>query len=194
MNLATLKPLLVTWVSTQLGVDSTVVVWQNAPRPQSVGVLVTLSIVSTTGIGIDETRWDFTSDPAPALNATATTQRLWTMRLQVSVESFDQTPGNGALEVAQGLRDAWRAPSSVDFLAAQNIAVRDVKEAIQRDYPVQGRWISRAITEVRINAASAYTDTRGATNTLEHVGIVGTVTDESGTPYPPSLQVNETMP
>lgn len=194
MNLATLKPAIQTWVATLLGVDPTQVVWENDPRPARIGILVTLSIIALAGQGGDETRWTFTSDPAPANNAVAQVTRNLRLTLQVSVESFDQTPGAGALETAQRLRDAWRSPSSLAFLASNNVAVSDVRDASVRDYPVQGRWISRAITEVRMSATSTYTDTRGATGTIEHVGVTSTITDESGAAYPTPLQIHGNLP
>ena len=191
MNLGTLKPQLALWVSGLLGVDPTLMVWENAPRPRVETVFATLSIVTLGGVGTDENRWRFTTDPAPALNATATVNRNWRMMFQVSVESFDQTPGNGALETAMKLCDAWRLPDSLAFLAAQNIGVSDVKDARQADYPVQGRWISRAITQVKINATSTYVASTG-TPTIETVGITSALTDEGGSPS--SLQIDGTFP
>lgn len=188
MDLAVIEPGLLAWLAALTGVEASCVVKANAARPVHNGSLVLMSWLSSVGVGIDTTSWEYDADAATALEEmtpSVTGERRAV--LQVDVEVYDQRAGYDASHVAQRVVDRARAPSSLAALAVLNLGLAGVSDARRTDYPADGRMVARATVEVSINATSLYTDTAGQTAPIESVTIGATVTGSSGSALPNSV-------
>jgi len=189
MDLETIEPALLTWAAALTGVPTAACLWENAPRVQHGGQLVLLSWVSTTSKGTDQVRWEY--DPAAPTSETDFTPEVCGQRvaaLQVSIESHDQRPGHTSRHIAERARTRMSQPSAVATLRGLNLGLADVGDAVVADYQVDGRWVSRSIVEVRLNAVSRVVDTAGAAPRIDTVGLTATITTPAGTALPASLQ------
>lgn len=170
------------------------VIWQNEMRPRTNVPLAVLSWVSSVPVGVDETRWSIDGTVvAPGLNATAQTIAQRVMTLQVGFEAFEQLDAVNSRQYAESFRERVFSQSSIDTLVASSLGVVDATPAQQSDYrdgSNNGRWISRALVEVRINVASLTTDRASQRGTIDHAQITSQLTDPSGALLPSAEQLN----
>jgi hypothetical protein len=196
VNLATLEPGLLTWLSTLTGTAAALCVKANASRPvvPAGAALVLIQWVSIPQVGLDATAWEYDDDAPTAL--TELTPSLHGDRrpvLQVDVEVEDQRSGYDASAIAQRIVDRCRAPSSLTALGALNVALAGVAPVRRTDYPFNGRMTARATVELTFNAVSHYTDTAGQTATITSVQIGATVTGSAGTALPDTVDSGGTF-
>lgn len=190
MDLATVEPELSRWVADLTEIPEVLCTWENAPRPQSTGARALLSWVSAQAKDTPGVVWDYDAaagadDALTEMVPTVLGERV--LVLQVGVESFDHRPGYSASALAQRLVDRAQAPSSDARLAAANLGLADVGAPQRADYAHDGRMVSRAVVEVRLNASFAFTDLAGRTASIASVEIDATVTGASGAPLPNSV-------
>ncbi len=192
MARATAEAALVTWAALVTGVEVSCVQWENTPRVRHNGALVLLSEVSLTEVGADASAWTYASNADPLLEMTPTAWggRLWTV--QVSVEVHDQRAATSARAVAQeaALRASW--PRSRALLSAAGCALASVGAPRPADYRVDGRMVSRALFELRLNTVVSAADAAGATSYIASVSATATVVDPAGTALPSALQPSGT--
>jgi hypothetical protein len=196
MDLATIEPGLLSWLSTLTGAASALCAKANATRPvvPAGSALVLMQWVSIPQVGLDAEQWEYNDAATTAV--TELTPSLHGNRrpvLQVDVEVEDQRAGYDASAVAQRLVDRCRAPSSLTALEALNVALAGVGAARRTDYPFNGRMVSRASVELTFNAVSHYTDTAGQTATVTSVEIGATVTGSAGTALPNNVDSGGTF-
>ena len=188
MDRATAEAALLTWAALVTGADAAVCQWENSPRVRHNGTLVLLSEVSLTEVGADAAAWAYASNADPLLEMTPSAWggRLWTV--QVSVEVHEQRAATSARAVAQeaALRAAW--PRARALLTAADVAVASVGPVRQADYKVDGRVISRALFELRLNTTVSAADTAGRTSYIATVEATATVVDPAGVALPASIQ------
>jgi len=187
MDLETLAPALLDWVSALTGVTRLCCQWENDSRVQHNGQLVLLRWVSQAAVGLDATEWAYDADAGavdPLTELVPTVRGERRAVLQVDVEAHDQRPGTNATALAQRIVDRAWAPSSLARLHAADAGLAGVGTVQRADYPVDGRMVARAIVEVNLNLTSQFTDTAGATATIPAVEIDATVTGASGADLP----------
>lgn len=196
MNFAAIKPALKTLVTSLTG--AALVQFENEPRKAHKGVIVLLSWVSSTGVGIDENRWTIDDAvDAPDPNATPIVVGVRTLALQVSAEVHDQrVAADDARSMLERLRTRIRRSASLASLLAVNIGLIDCGNVIQSDYNVDGHVVSRCLIELRFNATEFDVDTDGATGTIETVELTGVASDVAGNEYadPPLNYTDAVMP
>ena len=194
MDLTSIEPALAALLATLSGVEATCVVWENAPRPRYNSRLALLSWVSGVGVGVDETTWDYAVavDPLAEMTPTVTGQRK--VVLQVSVESLDQRPGYTARNTLEEVRTRLQSPSALAALKAVGLAFASSGNVTPADYRVDGRWLSRSVLDVRLNALSRITDTAGRTSYLATIGAVPTITRPDGAAVDPDIAPGGTLP
>ena len=183
MDLATIEPALAAWVATLTDLPSGLCVWENAPRPAipaSVGMLATLSWVSSPSVGVDGVTWAIDPDATSPLTENAPTVRgTRVMVLQVGVETLTQVPGKTARAVLEAMRIRLLSPSSMATLAAVNLAIgRPTAGVSKADYRVDGNWRPRSLMEVRFNATDSFTDV--GLPSITSISATPTFTDPSG--------------
>ena len=180
MDLATIEPALLGWAAAITGVESTCVLWENAPRVRSNTALVLLSWVSIVGVGTDETSWAYAENVDPLQEMTATVAGPRTCVLQLSVETYDQRPGYTARAIAETARTRARGPRSEAALLAAGLGLAGVGDVRNADYRVDQRWIARTVMECRLNAESRVVDgTTSYIATVEaELTLAGTATEE----------------
>lgn len=196
MDLATIEPGLLAWLSTLTGTALALCVKANAARPvvPAGAALVLIQWVSIPQVGLDAEEWEYNEAAATAV--TELTPSLHGDRrpvLQVDVEVEDQRAGYDASAVAQRVVDRCRAPSSLTALEALNVALAGVTGVRRTDYAFNGRMTSRATLELTFNAVSHYTDTAGQTATITSVQIGATVTGSAGTALPDTVDSGGTF-
>jgi hypothetical protein len=188
MDRATAEAALVTWAALVTGADAAVCQWENAPRVIHQGTLILLSEVSFTEVGADAAAWAYTSNADPLLEMTPTAWggRLWVV--QVSVEVHDQRAATSARAVAQtaALRASW--PRARALLTAAGCALASVGPVRRADYKVDGRMVSRALFELRLNTTVSAADTAGRTSYIATVEATATVVDPAGNTLPSAIQ------
>lgn len=188
MDFATIEPALRALVATATGIEASCCVFENAPRPIHNGKLALLSWVSTEAPGGDDLRWDYVADADPLAEMRPTVAGPRAATLQVSVETQNQTPGLTARALAETARARLQWPSARASLAAVGLALVSVAGVRQADYRVDGRWMPRALFEVRLNGASSAEDVAGRTSYIATVGVTATVTRPDDAPVLSSLQ------
>ena len=185
MDLATIEPGLLAWLSTLTGVAAACCVKANASRPVHAGQLVLAQWLSVTPVGLDTEAWAYDEDAASALTELAPSVHGDRRAvLQVDVETNDHRPGYDAQHLAQRIVDRCRAPSSRTTLEALNVGLAGVSSVRRTDYPFDGRMIARATVELSFNAVSHYEDTTGQTATVTSVEVGATVTGSAGSTLP----------
>lgn len=194
MDRATAEAALVTWAALVTGVEATCVQWENAgPRVRHNGALVLLSEVSFTEVGTDGARWAYASNADPLLEMTpaASGGRLWTV--QVSVEVHDQRAATSARAVTDvaHVRASW--PRARAVLTAADVAIASLGPTRSADYRVDGRVVSRALFELRLNTRVSAADTAGRTSYIATVGATATVVDPAGATLPSAIQPTGTI-
>lgn len=196
MDFAVIEPGLAAIASVLTGVNPLCCQWENAPRAQSDdGRLVLLSWVSISPRGTDETSWDFDAGASnPLLEMTPTVGGQRVASWQLSIQSPDQSPGQTSRHLAERARTRLQWPSTLAGLRALGLALASAGDTTPADYPVDGRWVSRTILEVRLNASASEVDTAGRTGHIATVVLDGTVTGVTGDPIPDSLQPQGTFP
>ncbi len=108
--------------------------------------------------------------------------------VQVSIETLDQTPDVNAFAYLERLRGRIYGPSSVALLQTAGLGLIDMDDSQQRDYPVDKRWISRALATVRFNQSDISIDTQGTAEPIESVDVTSTITDIDDSVLPASQQ------
>ena len=188
MNHATIEPALCSLASAITGVESALCVFQNAKRPVHNGTLVTLSWVGIRGVGTDETEWTYAANADPLLEMTPTVKGQRGATLQVTIESTDQRPGYTAHAIADRARTRLYRPSSLDALAAVDLALATVGDTITTDSKVDGRWISRCTFDVRLNGLASEADLDGRVPYIAEVVATATITRPDGTSIDTDIQ------
>lgn len=195
MLFSVIEPALLGWVSALTGIERLCCVWKNAPRPQHNGRLVLLSWVSSTGRGTDGVSWEYAANADPLQEVTPVSRGPRELVLQVSVESFDQRPGETSRAALEQLRDRLHWPSSRAALAAVGLALGSMPGGvIEADYAVDKRMVSRSLLEVRLNGASTSRDIAGRTSYIATADVTAAITDPAGTPLAASIQPGGTLP
>lgn len=189
MDLATIAPALSALVARATGITAALVQWENEPRRQHTGSLALLSWVSETSIGHDETAWTYTDvgDGDPLTEMTPTTRQRVRAVLQVSVEVHDQRPGVNASAIAQRVPARLRAPSFVAEIAAMGLGLADIGDVRREDYDVDGRFVSRALVEITLNAHTTFVDEAGRNASIAQVEVDATVLSAGGSTLPATL-------
>lgn len=191
MNLATIEAGLIAWVKTYSGL--TVAVFENMPRPFTPGAIGILSWVSSVAPGVDETRWevdDLVAAPDPNATPIQTGPRV--LALQIAVETIRQSasaPHSRAY--LETLRTRHRRDASLAALKALNVASAGLGSITQVDYMADGRMVSRALCEMRLNAAAFDRDNAGATSTIETAEVTSHVDGVDGVELPPPLNYTD---
>ena len=197
MDLATIEPGLCAWVASLTGIAAALVTFENAPRPQGApGGVALLSWVSMPAKDTPGVLWDYEDQgvDGDALNEmTPTVLGDRVLVLQVGVESQDHRPGYSSSALARRISDRSHAPSSDAALEALNLGLADVGAPQRADYPFDGRMVSRAVVEVRLNASFAFNDTGGRTASITSVEIGATVTGANGSALPDSVDSGGTF-
>lgn len=194
MDLARIEPALAALAATLTDVEASCCVWQNAVRPRHNGRLVTLSWVSSVGVGVDETKWAYAANANPLLEMTPTIEGPRFAVLQVAVESLDQRPGYTARHLAERARTRLQWPSSLAALKAVDLALAGVGNVTMADYPVDGRMVSRCLMEVRLNGKAREADAAGRTSYIATVQVAATIARPDGTSVDVDLQPTGTYP
>lgn len=195
MNLATIEPALLAVAAIVTGLPASACVFENAPRPM-VPALATLSWLSRTGVGIDETSWDYAEAADPLDEMTPSVSGLRYVVVQFAVEVYaDQRSGHNASAIVERARTRLRWPRVLAALDAAGLALATVGPATVADYAGDGgRQVSRSLFELRLNASAVETDESGRTSYIATVTASGTVLDVDGTALPDSLQPAPEIP
>lgn len=195
MNFAAIELALITLASALTGVEASCCVFENAPRPLHNGRLVRLAWVSSDGLGLDAATWEFATNADPLLEMTPVVEGARFLVLQVSVESFAQTPGETARAAAELARSRVRFPSSLAALRAVGLALADVGAVTTADYRSKdGRMVSRCLVELRLNGVAREVDEAGRTSYIATAGVTGTITRPDGAALDEDLQPTGTVP
>lgn len=193
MDLSAIEPALCALASSVTGINATLCVFENAPRPQSPdGRMVILSWVSRSGVGLDGDRWDYAAAADPLDEMTPTVQGSREARLQFAVEiAADQRAGYNAAAIIETARTRLSRPSSLAALEAAGLALATVGPATQADYPADGRMVSRSLFEVVLNAHASEADTAGRTSYIATVEATASIQNAGGTTLPDSIQPSQ---
>lgn len=195
MDFAVIEPALAAWASALTGVEATCVLWENAPRVQHNGRIVLLSWVSSVGRGVDGVAWEYAAHADPLQEMTPVSRGPRELVVQLSAQTHDQRPGQTARALLEQLRDRLHWPSGRAILSAAGLALGSMPGSVTpADYRVDGRMVSRAVLDVRLNAVSNAADTAGRTGYLATVAVASALTDPAGDPLPASLQLGDTLP
>jgi hypothetical protein len=193
IDYAALEAGLVAWVKTHAGLD--LVVWENASRPFAQKTFGVLAWVSATSQGVAETTYaEVVGAPAGQHNVPTTTDHQ-VLVVQIAAESPIEQTQPAARAAIESLRVRARTPRALEGLAALGVALASVGPAQRADYLADQRMVQRSLLELRLNAASSYTDTEGGSSTIEHTELVPTnVRNPADVNVDPDLVPSEIVP
>lgn len=193
IDYAALEAGLVEWVKTHSGL--TLVVWENAPRPFAQSVFGILAWVSATSQGVAETTHAEVAGAPAGQHFVPTTTDHQVLVVQIAAESPVEQTQPAARAAIEALRVRARTPRALEGLAALGLALASIGSALRADYAVDQRMVQRWLLELRLNAASSYTDTEGAGSTIEHAELVPTnVRSPADVNVDPDLVPSEIVP
>lgn len=172
MNLLAIHTAIQTWVVALTGVPTGLVVFTDAPRPNSTSVLVLLNITSSVAKGVDDLvrEYDDTTG-AETVTTTAAGQRV--LSLSIQCQSMDQRPQNNAQQVLERARTRMSIGSFRKILRDANLATATVGQVVNAPYKADGRWYSRYVLDVGLNAVSVESD--AGIESMERVSGTGNI-------------------
>lgn len=193
IDYAALELALVAWVKTHAGL--TQVVWENAPRPFAQKAMGILAWVSSTSQGVAETTYAESVGAPAGQHYVPTTTDHQVLVVQIAAEAPVEQVQASARAAIEQLRVRARTQRALEGLAAMGLALASVGSAQRADYAADQRLVQRWLLELRLNAASSYTDTEGAGSTIEHTELVPTnVRNPADVPVDPDLVPTEEVP
>lgn len=157
--------------------------WRKRPRTMKVGASAQLDIIAEGAIGVDDRKW--VDQSSGDVSARVTGQRV--MTLQVTVWAAVQPLARSARRYLERLRLRLRFPSTLDALAALELALVDTEALVQLDPAEDGRTVSQASLDVRL--AYALDDDDEPIPTIERAEVAGRIP-----PHEPALSIPEVSP
>lgn len=193
IDYAALELALVEWTKTHSGLSQ--VVWENAPRPFAQGAYGILAWVSSTSQGVAETTYAESVGAPAGQHYVPTTTDHQVLVVQIAAEAPVEQVNASARAAIEQLRLRARTPRALESLAAMGLALASIGSAQRADYPADQRMVQRWLLELRLNAASSFTDTEGAGSTIETTELVPTnVRNPADVPVDPDLVPTEEVP
>lgn len=193
IDYAALELALVEWTKTHSGLSQ--VLWENAPRPFAQATFGLLAWVSATSQGVAETTYAEDVGAPAGQHYVPTTVDHQVLVLQIAAESPVTQTQPSARSAIETLRVRARTPRALEGLAALGLALASIGTAQRADYAADQRMVQRWLVELRLNAASSYTDTDGAGSTIEHTELVPTnVRNPADVNVDPDLVPSEVVP
>ena len=193
IDYAALEAGLAGWVKTHAGLSQ--VVWENAPRPFAQKAFGILAWVSATSQGVAETTYAENTGAPSGQHYVPTTTDHQVLAVQIAAEAPVEQVQASARAALEQLRVRARTPRALDELSALGLALASIGTATKADYLADQRMVQRWLLELRVNAASSYTDTESAGSTIEHTELVPTnVRNPAGVNVDPDLVPSEIVP
>lgn len=193
IDYAALELALVEWTKTHSGL--TQVFWENAPRPFAQKAYGVLAWVSATSQGVAETTYAESVGAPSGQHYVPTTTDHQVLVVQIAAEAPVEQVQASARAAIEQLRVRARSPRALEGLAAMGLALASIGTAQRADYAADQHMVQRWLVELRLNAASSYTDTEGAGSTIEHTELVPTnVRNPADVNVDPDLVPTEEVP
>lgn len=193
IDYAAIETGLAAWVQSHAGLSQ--VVWENAERPFAQKVFGVLAWVSATSQGVAETTHAEDTSAPSGQHYVPTTVDHQVLVVQIAAEAPVKQTQPSARAAIEQLRVRARTPRALDELAALGLALASIGSATRADYLSDQRMVQRWLLELRLNAASSYTDTEGAGSTIEHTELVPTdVRNPADVNVDPDLVPSEIVP
>jgi hypothetical protein len=161
--------------------------WEDRERPAlgpGADGICLLRVTSVPALGVDETRYTFTDDAAPAPDVFPEQTGNRTPVLSVKVDSYDNNARTRARAILERIRTRLRRPSSRAALAKIDTSIATIGTVFAVGRVEDNREYSRAAMDVVLNAAICDADVPfGSIKTIE---VSGEITDAAdvvvGTP------------
>lgn len=196
MNFEGIQAAIAAWVLSLLGwtAPADPVVWEDDVRPYDNGRIAILAWVAGATAGVDELRYLDNAAAAPAADLDVELNGCRVLTLQIGVEVLDQRPAAHARGCLETLRARLRAPASLAALDAANLGLVDAAQVARADYKADGRWVSRCVLDVRLNATAFYAAVDDATSSIAAVALRSdTLRSGDGADLPASGQMDEVI-
>lgn len=165
----TLRDGLQSWIEGLAGA-SVGVTWEETPRKVYVGPHVLLSLGAHSPYGTAEVNWTYDGG-SDELQPTVTGYRAVTLTLRV--RSYDQTPGDSAIQTAEDLRLRLGRPTSHETLNALGVALVRSDELLEASYIHDNRRISQVNLGLRLAYRVDEQDTTSAGDYFNRVDLSG---------------------
>lgn len=195
MDLATIKPALLSWVATATGLEA---VWRDDRRPwfpldASTPGHALLHLFGARSVGVDETRWEHDGGAPSGEEITPSQVGSRIFTLSIFVQSLSHVPGEEAHHFLERARVRLRAPSSLEAFQAAGLAIVDSAQLLEIPTEIDDRVVSAAQLDVRFATLSTFDDT--PTTYIER-GVFSTdFSGADGASLPSTLQLeNQEIP
>lgn len=192
MNWPTIRDTLQLSVSKMTGLQIDDVVWAGsfAERSMVVRTRAILRANAVNTVGVDETRYQNSTNPLDDMQATRVGQRDFTLTVQI--ESQDQDPPGWARTLIDRVRALIQTADLVQLFASVGIAVSRFLGTQHFDYLASGRMVSASIMDIKMLGAEMITDaTVGAGGWINEVLTASTpISGPDGQPLPSQINLD----
>lgn len=167
MNLQTIQAAILQAVAAASGVPASRVAWSGAREAATwrSAVLIDLTLTGPSRVAWDEERTVYDEDTDELVLSLVGPREL---RVDVKIESLDQTPGASAHQTASTLITRLQRASVQALLDAVGVSLATTSRPVNMDYKSDGRMVSVVIVELLFNAIEVDLDTTFDGERVEH--------------------------
>ena len=190
MNWQALHDGLRAWVAARSGISVDDVVWAGEPEGLIGRPAAWLKIRQSSGAGSDEMRFERDDEGQPRVRITGNRS----LTLSIRVRSRDASPNARPYALLERVRDALQLPSSQQAFAALGVGVVGALALVDLGEVRDHREETEAVLDLQLTAAADFTagaDDGEVIDTIERVGIGGSVTAGPSTIVIPDRQIPE---